>query len=48
MNNVLQWICLVIGIAVVAWGLVDFINGLLLKPNKPEHRARGKGDDWRT
>jgi hypothetical protein len=40
MANVVQWICLVIGIAVVAWGLVDFINGLSVEPNK-----RGKGDD---
>jgi hypothetical protein len=40
MANVVQWICLGIGIAVVAWGLVGFINGLSVKPDK-----RGKGDD---
>ena len=40
MTNVLQWISLFIGIAVVAEVLVGFINGLLLKPDEPEHRAR--------
>jgi hypothetical protein len=45
MTNVLQWISLVLGIAVVAWGSV---NGLSLKPNEPVHRAHGKGDNWRT
>jgi hypothetical protein len=47
-TNVLQWISLFIGIAVVAWVLVGFINGLLLKPDEPEHSARGKGDNWRV
>ncbi|HEY8670634.1 MAG TPA: hypothetical protein VIL63_07340 [Terriglobales bacterium] len=41
MTNVVQWISLFIGIAVVAWVLVGFINGLLLKPDEPEHSARG-------
>ena len=42
MTNVLQWVSLGIGIAVVAWGLVGFLNSFWSKPNKPKQDADGK------
>jgi hypothetical protein len=48
MVNVLQWIGLAFGIGVIAFGAIGFFRGLSLPPNSPEHRAHGKGDNWRT
>ena len=39
---------LAFGIGVIAFGLYGFFRGLSLRPNPPEHRAHGKGDNWRT
>ena len=47
-TSILQWISFFIGIAVVARGLVGFINGLLLKPDGPDHGSHGKGDNRRV
>jgi hypothetical protein len=44
----LQWIGLAFGIGVIAFGTIGFFRGLSLPPNTPEHRAHGKGDNWRT
>jgi hypothetical protein len=43
MADVLQWIGLAFGV-----GVIGFFRGLSLPPNTPEHRAHGKGDNWRT
>ena len=48
MADVLQWIGLAFGIAVIGFGVMGFYRGLSLPPNSPEHRAHGKGDNWRT
>jgi hypothetical protein len=48
MASVLQWIGLAFGIGVIAFGVMGFFRGLSLPPNTPEHRAHGKGDNWRT
>jgi len=48
MVNVLQWIGLAFGTGVIAFGVMGFFRGLSLPPNTPEHRAHGKGDNWRT
>jgi hypothetical protein len=48
MANILQWIGSAFGIGVIALGVSGFIGGLSLPPNSPEHRAHGKGDNWRT
>jgi hypothetical protein len=48
MANVLQWIGFAFGISVIALGVIGFFRGLSLPPNTPEHRAHGKGDNWRT
>jgi hypothetical protein len=48
MANILQWIGLAFGIGVIALGVSGFFRGLPLPPNSPEHRAHGKGDNWRT
>lgn len=48
MANFLQWIGLAFGFRVVALGVHAFFRGLSLPPNTPEHRAHGKGDNWRT
>jgi len=46
--NVLQWIGLAFGVGVIAFGVMGFFRGLSLPANTPEHRAHGKGDNWRT
>jgi hypothetical protein len=46
--DVLQWIGFVFGGSVIALGMIGFIRGFSLPPNPPEHRAHGKGDNWRT
>jgi hypothetical protein len=48
MADVLQWIGFAFGGAVIAFCVMGFIRGLSLPPNTPEHRAHGKGDNWRT
>jgi hypothetical protein len=48
MAGILQCMGLAFGIAVVAFGVMGFFRGLSLPPNSPEHRAHGKGDNWRT
>jgi hypothetical protein len=48
MANVLQWIGLAFGVGLIALGVMAFFRGLSLPPNSPEHRAHGKGDNWRT
>jgi hypothetical protein len=48
MANFSQYLGLAFGIAVVALGMSGFFRGLSLPPNPPEHRAHGKGDNWRT
>ena len=45
MANILQWIGLPFGIAVIAFGVMGFFRGLSLPPNAPEHRAYGKADN---
>lgn len=47
MTGVLQWIGFALGISLLALGLKGFFSGLALPPNTPEHRAHGKGDNWR-
>jgi len=48
MADILQWIGLAFGIGVIGFGVIGFFRGFSLPPNTPEHRARGKGDNWRT
>jgi len=48
MANVLQWIGVALAVGLIALGVTAFFCGLSLPPNTPEHRARGKGDNWRT
>jgi hypothetical protein len=48
MANILRWIGLAFGIGVIALGVSGFFRGLSLPPNSPEHRAHGKGGNWRT
>jgi hypothetical protein len=48
MADVLQWLGWAFGVGVIAFGVMGFIRGLSLPPNAPEHRAHGKGDNWRT
>ena len=48
MADVLQWIGFAFGGSVIAFGMMGFIRGLSLPPKTPEHRAHGKGDNWRT
>jgi hypothetical protein len=48
MADVLQWIGLAFGIGVIAFGVIGFFRDLSLPPNTSEHRAHGKGDNWRT
>jgi hypothetical protein len=48
MTVVLQWIGFACGGGVIAFGVMGFIRGFSLPPNPPEHRAHGKGDNWRT
>jgi hypothetical protein len=48
MDNSLQWIELVFVVGILALGVRAFFRGLSLPPNTPEHRAHGKGDNWRT
>ncbi len=48
MADVLQWIGLAFGVGVIGFGVIGFFRGLSLPPNTPEHRAHGKGDNWRT
>jgi hypothetical protein len=48
MAEMLQWMGLAFGIAVIAFGVTGFFRGLSLPPNSPEHRGHGKGDNWRT
>jgi hypothetical protein len=48
MANALQWIGLAFGGGVIALGVSGFVRGLSLPPDTPEHRAHGKGDNWRT
>jgi hypothetical protein len=47
MANFFQWIGLAFGFGIVALGVFGFFRGLSLSPNSPEHRAHGKGDNWR-
>ena len=50
MANFFQWIGLAFGFGIVAFGVFGvfgFFRGLSLPPNSPEHRAHGKGDNWR-
>jgi hypothetical protein len=42
MTSIFQWIGLAIG-----FGVFGFFRGLSLPPSTPEHRAHGKGDNWR-
>jgi hypothetical protein len=48
MDNIFHWIVLALGVGIIAFGLIGFFRGLSLPPNTPEHRARGKDDNWRT
>jgi hypothetical protein len=48
MADVLQWIGFSFGVGLIALGVMAFFRGLSLPPNSPEHRAHGKGDNWRT
>jgi hypothetical protein len=48
MADILQWIGLAFGIGIIAFGVIGFFRGFSLPPNTPEHRAHGKGDNWRT
>jgi hypothetical protein len=48
MAEILRWMGLAFGMGVVAFGIMAFFCGLSLPPNTPEHRAHGKGDNWRT
>jgi hypothetical protein len=48
MDNIFHWIVLALGVGIIAFGLIGFFRGLSLPPNTPEHRAHGKGDNWRT
>ncbi len=48
MTSVYHWIGVAAGVGVIALGLIAFFRGLSLPPNEPDHRARGKGDNWRT
>lgn len=41
MTSIFQWIGLAIG-----FGVFGFFRGLS-PPSTPEHRAHGKGDNWR-
>ena len=47
MADILEWIVMVCGVGVVTFGLLGFFHGLSLPPNPEEHRAHGKGDNWR-
>jgi hypothetical protein len=47
MANFFQWIGLAFGFGIVAFGVFSFFRGLSLPPNSTEHRAHGKGDNWR-
>jgi hypothetical protein len=46
--TLLQALGLIVGVFVLAWGVVGFWRGLSLKPTDPETRAPGKGRWWRT
>jgi hypothetical protein len=48
MADSLQWIAVALGIGFIAFGVIGFFRGFSLPPNAPEHRAHGKGDNWRT
>jgi hypothetical protein len=48
MADILHWMGLAFGIAVIAFGVTGFFRGLSLPPNAPEHRSHGKGDNWLT
>jgi hypothetical protein len=48
MDSIFQWIVLAFGFGVIAFGLIGFFRGFSLPPNTEEHRAHGKGDNWRT
>jgi hypothetical protein len=48
MADILHWMGLAFGIAVIAFGVTGFFRGLSLPPNSPEHRSHGKGDNWLT
>jgi hypothetical protein len=48
MANVLQWIGVALGVGVISFGVIGFFRSLSLPPNTAEHRAHGKGDNWRT
>ena len=39
---------LAFGFGVAALGVYAFFRGFSLPQNPPEHRAHGKGDNWRT
>ncbi len=48
MIKVVQWAALALCSGLVAFGAFGFFRGLSLPPSSPEHRSRGKGDNWRT
>ena len=48
MADVWPWVGVAFCLGVMALGLTGFFRGLSLPPNAPEHRAHGKGENWRT
>ena len=48
MDDIFQWVVAASAVGVIAFGMIGFFRGLSLPPNTPEHRAHGKGDNWRT